>query len=97
VIDVGDVHLADLNGERRRSVLVVSNSRFHGSADRALVAPEVTVEEFDVLSPWRIRSDGSVYAVDLLRSISVDRLLERTGRASAATMASVRRALLLIS
>ena len=76
VADAGDVYLADLNDEVRRSVLVLSNSRFHALAGRAFVAPAASPRRF----PWRIDHDESTFAVDLLQSVSTDRLLERTGR-----------------
>lgn len=76
VADAGDVYLADLNDEVRRPVLVMSNSRFHALAGRAFVAPAASPRQF----PWRIDHDGVTYAVDLLQTVSADRLLERTGR-----------------
>jgi mRNA-degrading endonuclease toxin of MazEF toxin-antitoxin module len=97
VIRSGDIHLADLNDEVRRRVLIVSNDRFHAASGRALVAPEVPVEIDEVLFPWRVRIDDAVYAVDLLRSLPMERLLERSDRASVTAMASVRRALLHIT
>ena len=90
VIRSGDVHLADVNDEVRRRVLVVSNDQFNAVSGRALVAPEV-------LFPWRVRIDDAVYAVDLARSFANTRLLERIDRAPVATMASVRQALLHIT
>lgn len=97
MIRSGDIHLADLNDEIRRRVLIVSNDRFHAMSGRVLVAPEVPVEAGEVLFPWRVRIDETVYAVDLLRSLPTTRVLERTDRAPVAAMASVRRALLHIT
>jgi mRNA-degrading endonuclease toxin of MazEF toxin-antitoxin module len=97
VIDAGDIHLADLNEEHRRRVLVISNGRFHGVSGRALVAPEIIGEPDEVPFPWRVQIDDAVYAVDLVRSMPADRLRERTDRASAAAMIVVRRALLNIT
>ncbi len=77
MIRSGDIHLADLNDEVRRRVLIVSNDRFHAMSGRVLVAPEVPVEIDEVLFPWRVRIDDAVYAVDLLRSLPMERLLER--------------------
>ena len=48
MIEAGDVHLADLNEERRRHVLVVSNGRFNRLSGRALVAPEITGDPDEV-------------------------------------------------
>ena len=93
----GDIHLADLNEELRRRVLVISNDRFHRAAGRALVAPELIGEPDAVPFPWRVPIDGRVFAVDLARSIPLSRLLERTDRAPAAAMTVVRRALLNIT
>jgi mRNA-degrading endonuclease toxin of MazEF toxin-antitoxin module len=97
VINAGDIHLADLNEERRRRVLVISNDRFHRVAGRALVAPEIIGEPDEVPFPWRVQIDNGVYAIDLMRSLSVDRLLDRVDRAPAVAMAVVRRALLNIT
>ncbi len=97
MIAAGDIHLADLNEERRRRVLVISNYRFHEVSGRVLVAPEIGGEPDDVPLPWRVQVDDVVYAVDLTRSLPLDRLLERTDRATAAAMTLVRRALLNIT
>ena len=42
--EAGDIYLADLDEERRRRVLVVSNARFNRAAERVLVAPELGVK-----------------------------------------------------
>jgi len=97
MIEAGDIHLADLNEERRRQVLVVSNLRFNRLSGRVLVAPEIRGEPDAVPFPWRVEVAGAVFAVDLLRSLPADRLLERTGRAPGAAMDVVRRALLNIT
>ena len=97
MISAGDIHFADLNEERRRRVLVISNSRFHRASGRALVAPEIIGEPAEVPFPWRVQVDDGVYAVDLARSVALDRLLDRTDRAPADAMAIVRRALLNIT
>ena len=94
MIEAGDIYLADLNEERRRPLLVVSNARFNRSADRVLVAPEISGEPVEAPFPWRVSVDDAVFAVDLLRSIPAGRLLERTDRAPFATMLIVRRAVL---
>ena len=95
--DAGDIHLADLNEERRRRVLVISNSRFQRVSGRVLVAPEIMGEPDEVPFPWRVQVDDAVYAVDLVRSLPVVRLLARTDRAPSTAMAAVRRALLNIT
>ena len=93
MIQSGDIHVADLNDERRHRVLVVSNSRFHRLATRALVAPEIPGPADDVPPPWRVQVDDAVYAFDLLRTLPISRLLERTGRAPETVIAAARRAL----
>lgn len=93
MIDSGDIHLADLNQERRIPVLVVSTGRFTRLSGRALVAPAIPGEPDDVPYPWRIEAEGHVFAVDALRSISTDRLVEFTGRVTPTVAASVQRVL----
>lgn len=97
MIDAGDIFLADLNEERRRRVLVMSTDRFHRASGRAIVAPEVLGEPDDVPFPWRVQVEDGVYAVDLARTLPIDRLLDRTDRASAAAMVTVRRAIISIT
>ena len=97
MIHAGDIHLADLRDERRWVVLVLSNDRFHRMSERVLVAPAIDVDDDEVLPPWYIRMDGDVFALDLLRSIPVARLLERTGRAASVDLERARRALRLIT
>lgn len=93
MIEAGDIHLADLNDERRLRVLVVSNGRFHRATGRVLVAPEIGGPPDEVPYPWRVQVDDAVYAVDLMRTVSDSRLLECTARAPAAAMAAVQRVL----
>lgn len=76
---------------------MLSNDRFHRMSERVLVAPAVDVDDDEVLPPWYIRMDGDVIALDLLRSISVARLLKRTGRASSVDRERARRALRLVT
>ena len=97
MIGAGDIFLADLNEDFRRRVLVVSNERFHRVSGRALVAPEMFGKPDEVPFPWRVPVEDGVYAVELTRSLPLDRLLERTDRATAAAMTVVRRALLNIT
>ena len=91
--DTGDIYLADVNDEVRRRVLVVSNSRFHDLAGRAYVLPTASPRPF----PWRIEHDDHVYAADLLQTISTDRLLELSGRASQRVIHQARAAIRHIS
>jgi len=94
---LGDIHLADLNEERRRRVLVASNARFNRATRRVVVIPEVFGERDDVPFPWRVMIDDAIFAVDLLRTMSIERLLQRTGQASLVDMLQIRRAILHIS
>jgi mRNA-degrading endonuclease toxin of MazEF toxin-antitoxin module len=91
VIEAGDIHLADVNQERRLHVLVVSSGKFTRLSGRVVVAPAVPGEPDEVPFPWRIDAEGHVFAVDLLRSIPADRLLERVGRVTPSVAASVQR------
>lgn len=96
-MDAGDIHLADLNEERRRPVLVLSNRRFHHLSGRAVVAPGIATDPDEVPFPWRIPVDDVVYAVDLVRSIPIERLLDRTDRAPAPAVEAAWRALRAIT
>ena len=91
MIDVGDIHLADLGHERRIAVLVVANGKFTQLSARAIVAPAIAGDADEVPFPWRIEADGHVFAIDLLRSIPTERLLEHIGRVTPAVAASVQR------
>ena len=93
----GDIHLADLNEELRRRVMVASSSRFSRAAGRVVVIPEVFGVPDEVPFPWRVEHDDTVYAVDLLRTMPVERLLEQTGQASHSAIARIRRAIRLIT
>lgn len=92
-MDAGDIYLADLNDEVRRRVLVASTGQFTRFTGRVLVAPEVPRVEGEVLYPWRVDSGAGVFAVDLLRSLPAERLLEQTGRATPPAIERVRRAI----
>ena len=96
-MDAGDIYLADLQQERRRSVVVLSPSTFSSLSGRAIVVPELGGSADEVPDPWRIVIDGGVYAVDHVRSIPVDRLLDRVGRAPASAVNDLRRALRAIT
>jgi mRNA-degrading endonuclease toxin of MazEF toxin-antitoxin module len=93
MIEDGDIFLADVNRERRIAVLVVSNSRFIRLSDRAIVAPAIPGEPDDVPFPWRIETEGHVFAIDLVRSMPADRLLEQIGRVTPAIAARAQRAI----
>ena len=87
----GDIWLADLGAETRRSVYVVSDNRFHRLAERAVVAPVLASPSSGRNPPWWIAHDKSVVAVERLTSIPVERLLERHGAAQYATVRAVQR------
>jgi mRNA-degrading endonuclease toxin of MazEF toxin-antitoxin module len=91
VIEAGDIHLADVGQEQRRHVLVVSNGRFHRLSGRVVIAPALPGEPDEVPFPWRIEAEGMVFAVDLLRSIPAERVLERVGRVTPSVAAAVQR------
>ena len=93
MIDAGDIYLADLNEDLRLRVLVVSNERFHRLAGRVLVAPELPLLPDDVAFPWRVTVDDTTFAVDLLRSVPAERLLERVNRAPAGVVKQVEQVL----
>ncbi len=95
-MEAGGIYLADLNQEISVKVLVTSTADFARFANRVFVAPEVPGADGEVLDPWRVESDDTGFAVDLLRSLPADRLRKRTGRASALAIEQVRRAIVHI-
>ncbi len=97
MIEPGDIRLADLRDEERRAVLVVSNDRFHRAGSRALIAPAVPFDPDREQFPWRIVVGDRVFAIDLLRSIGAESLLERLATAPPAQLALARRALQAIT
>lgn len=88
----GDIWLADIGAETRRSVYVISADRFHRLAERAIVAPVLPAGEPGRTPPWWIPHDDSVIALERLNSIPVHRLLERHGAAQHTTNLAVQRA-----
>lgn len=93
MIEIGDIYLADLNEDLRLRVLVVSNERFHRLSGRVLVAPELPLLPGDVAFPWRVTVDTTTFAVDLLRSVTAERLLQRVDRAPAGVVKRVEQVL----
>lgn len=93
MIKAGDIVLAHLRDETRHRVLVTSDSRFHRLAGRAVVVPEIRIDADELLPQWRIEVEDSVFAVDILRSIPIERLLEAAGRAPVGQFEQVRRAI----
>ena len=96
-MDPGDIYLADLHHERRDHVLVLSSSRFHQISQRVIVAPRIRVAPIADELPWRITVDSWIFAVDLLRSVPIDALLDRVDRAPARATNAARRAMLAIT
>lgn len=96
MIDAGDVYLCDLGGEVREQALVVSTRRFHRLSGRAIVCPVQTVVAPE-MPPWWIAISGSVFAVDQLMTVPVERLLERVERVGSSDLMQVRRALAAIT
>ena len=87
----GEIWLADVGGETRLFVYVVSDDRFHRLAERAVVAPLLPPGRPGRNPPWWIPHDGSVVAVERVASIPVERLLERRDAARFATVRAVQR------
>lgn len=95
--DSGDIYLADLGGEQRELVMVLSHQRFIGRSGRALVAPCRLGPDLAVLAPWHIPIDDHVFAIDYLLTVSERDLLGRVGKAPYAAVNAARRALLAIT
>jgi mRNA-degrading endonuclease toxin of MazEF toxin-antitoxin module len=95
--DAGDVYLADVGGGRRRRVLVLSAVRFHRQAGRAIIAPAVVAAATGPQPPWRIAVGPDLFALDMLRTIELDQLLESVGRADRTVSEAARRALRAIT
>lgn len=87
----GDIWLADLGAETRRSVFVISDERFHRLAERAIVAPVLASPATGHHPPWWIAHENSIVAVERLASVPVERLLERQGAAQHDTVRAVQR------
>lgn len=87
----GEIWLADRGDERRHLLYVISDTRFHRLAERAMVAPVL-----DALPaaprPWHIAIDDRAIAVNQLGSTTIDRLLERVDRGDLETLRRVRHA-----
>ncbi|QYG92984.1 type II toxin-antitoxin system PemK/MazF family toxin [Iamia sp. SCSIO 61187] len=96
-MDTGDVYCADLGEETRRHVLVLSGAQFHRRSSRVLVAPEFRGADVEELLPWRIRVGELVFAVDHIRTVEADLLLDERGAAPFQAVARARRALLAIT
>lgn len=88
----GEIWLADQGAETRRLVYVVSESRFHRLAERAVVAP-VLDEIPPAARPWHVGLSGNrAVAVHQLGTLPIERLLEQVESPGAETLRQVRRA-----
>jgi mRNA-degrading endonuclease toxin of MazEF toxin-antitoxin module len=89
-VSAGEIWLANRGDETRRLVFVISDSRFHRFAERAVVAP-VLDQVPAVPRPWHIvLSQGRAVAVNQLGSMPLERLLERTELADFETLRRAR-------
>ena len=87
----GEIWLADRDGETRRLVYVISDTRFHRLAERAVVAPVLETVPAQP-SPWHIRlAERRAVAVNQVGTMSIDRLLERVEWAGSETLRQARR------
>ena len=87
----GEIWLADRGDERRHLLYVISESRFHRLAERAIVAPVLDTLPA-VPRPWHVAIDEGAIAVNQLGTTPIDRLLERVDRGNLETLRQVRRA-----
>jgi mRNA-degrading endonuclease toxin of MazEF toxin-antitoxin module len=78
--EAGDIWLADVGRETRQHVVVVSRRRFHDLSGRALIIPQIDQPSATTGSPWTASFNGATYRADHVRSIGIDRLLERRDR-----------------
>jgi mRNA-degrading endonuclease toxin of MazEF toxin-antitoxin module len=93
----GEIWLADRGDETPRLVLVISDTRFHRLAERAVVAPVLDGIPASP-RPWHIPlPDNRAVAVNQLGTMPIERLLERTERAGFQTLGQARRALRAIT
>lgn len=87
----GEIWLAGGGDETRRPVFIVSDTRFHRLAERAVVAPLLDVPPA-ALRPWYVGVGDEVVAVNQLGAMPIDRLLEPVHRVGFETLRQVRRA-----
>jgi len=84
----GEIWLADRGDERRHLLYVISDSRFHRLAERAIVAPVLDAMPA-APRPWHVAIDDRAIAVNQLGTASIDRLLERVERGDLETLRRV--------
>lgn len=93
----GEIWLADRGEETRRLVFVISDTRFHRLAERAVVAP-VLDEVPSHPRPWHVLvADDRAVAVNQVGTIPIEQLLERVDRGGVETLRKVRRAVQAIT
>lgn len=95
--DSGDIFLADLGGEQRDVVMVLSNQRFTGASGRVLVAPVRLGPALPVHFPWHVPVDDHTFAVDYAMTVDERDLLDHMGRAPYTAVMRARRAVLAIT
>ncbi len=77
--------------------MVLTSIRFHRLAGRAIVAPAVVVSAADPQPPWRIAVGSDLFALDALRTVDLEQLLESVGRADRQACTAARSALQAIT
>lgn len=88
----GEIWLADRGEETRRLVFVISDSRFHQLAERAVVAPVLDHVPARV-RPWHIvLGEERTIAVNLAGTMPIDRLLQRVEVVAGSSLMRVRHA-----
>jgi mRNA-degrading endonuclease toxin of MazEF toxin-antitoxin module len=87
----GEIWLADRGDESRHLVFVISDTRFHRLAERAVIAP-VLDETPAIPRPWHVVFGGRAVAVNQLGTTPIDRLRECVDRVGFETLRQVRRA-----
>lgn len=87
----GEIWLADRGDETRRLVYIISDTRFHRLAERAVIAP--VLEQLPASPrPWHIPLGDRAVAVNQLGTTTIERLLELVDRSGFDTLRTVRRA-----
>lgn len=86
--DTGAICVADLGGEQRHRVMILSSPRFHRSTSRVLVAPELDTFEWEEPAPWHLVTTAGTFGLDHLRTLPQRRLLSVHAMASHAEIRS---------
>lgn len=85
----GEIWLVDSGEATRRLVYVISDTRFHRLAERAVVAPLLDGVPA-APRPWHVPVRDQAVAVNLLGTVIIDRLLELVDRPGFETLRQVR-------